>query len=188
MQALDHALFLWLNLSAAAPAPWVRVAQLVSLQLPHWLVAATLAVALLGRPQWRMQAWRALAAMALAAVAVSLLKRGFNDPRPAALGLGTQWLPDSPGRSFPSAHACVAMAWAATAAATPLHGPARWPLRALLLGVAALMGWSRIAVGVHFPFDVLAGWGLGAACAWAVLRVPCPAASAWRHWLQRWRD
>ena len=48
-------------------------------------------------------------------------------------------------------------------------------------------GWSRIAVGVHFPTDVLAGWCLGALCAWAAWRLPVPDDARLRQWLARWR-
>jgi signal peptidase II len=46
---------------------------------------------------------------------------------------------------------------------------ALWPLmgrrgRIGLVLYAALVGWSRIAAGMHFPADVLAGWGLGWIC------------------------
>lgn len=45
---------------------------------------------------------------------------------------------------------------------------------------AALVGWSRVAAGVHFPADVLAGWGLGWICmALAGWLIPL-AASLWQ--------
>jgi undecaprenyl-diphosphatase len=42
------------------------------------------------------------------------------------------------------------------------------------LAIAALIAWvvlisySRIYLGVHYPFDILAGWIYGAACGWLV--------------------
>lgn len=58
-------------------------------------------------------------------------------------------------KSFPSSHA--AMSFAAACALTALY-PRLWPL---YFGVALVMSWSRVYVGVHYPSDVLAGTGLG---------------------------
>ena len=161
MNGLDQTVFLWLNLGATAPPKLVEVARLASLQLPHWMIAATLAVALAGRPAWRPQAWRVLLSMALASVAAALLKHGFQHARPFALGLGTQWLPHGKSAGFPSSHATAAMAFAVSAALAPL----RWPVRGLLLASALAMAWSRVALGLHFPSDALAGLCLGVLCA-----------------------
>ena len=64
-------------------------------------------------------------------------------------------LPGSP--SFPSGHAMTAFA---VAAAVALLAPRlRWPV----LGLATLIGFSRVYLGVHFWLDVLAGAALGVA-------------------------
>ena len=55
MNGIDQALFLWLNLVPDAPGWLLEAARAISLQWPHWMVAATLAVALTGRPPWRAQ-------------------------------------------------------------------------------------------------------------------------------------
>lgn len=76
--------------------------------------------------------------------------------------------------SFPSGHSATAFALAALLGAYLAPG---WGRRALLL-CAVLVGLSRMAVGVHWPLDVLVGagigWlsgmaGLGLAHAWAGL-------------------
>jgi undecaprenyl-diphosphatase len=61
--------------------------------------------------------------------------------------------------SFPSGHAQAAMT--AAMAFGFLYPRLRW----LLVGVAVLVALARVAVGAHFPLDVLAGAGIGAACA-----------------------
>ncbi len=81
-----------------------------------------------------------------------LLRAGLQVPRPAALGLGTQWVPHGMGSGFPSMHTAGAFA----AAASLLFGRRTWPV-AVAFCVAAAIGWSRIYLGVHFPSDVLAG-------------------------------
>ena len=80
----------------------------------------------------------------------------LHDPDPATLVS----LPHT--SSFPSGHSTVAFACATVLA---LSVPRlRWPLVAL----AALIAFSRVYVGVHYPFDVLAGAALGMAIGLAV--------------------
>jgi membrane-associated phospholipid phosphatase len=70
------------------------------------------------------------------------------------------------GTSWPSGHAAVAAAMAATL------GEGRGPVARTLLGaVAAAVGVSRVYVGVHHPSDVVAGHGIGALSAALVRRV-----------------
>ena len=177
MNSWDSTLFLWLNLGPDA-APWlVAAARWASGQLPPAMVTAALALALAGRPDWRATAARALAAMALAALAASLAKRGFAVTRPFALGLGTQWLAHGASAGFPSAHASAALAFGVSA----LWLPARWPVRGALLTAALAVAWSRVALGLHFPSDVLVGALLGALCALAARRLrarPVPRGAA----------
>lgn len=62
--------------------------------------------------------------------------------------------------SFPSGHTCAAFAFAAALCAVL---PQKWAKAAALIA-AALMGFSRLYVGVHFPTDVLAGAAIGIVC------------------------
>jgi undecaprenyl-diphosphatase len=70
-----------------------------------------------------------------------------------------------PGKSFPSSHAVNNFAFAALFAAVY---PA---LRGWFFAWALLVGYSRIAVGVHFPLDVLGGAVVGLLVARLVLGV-----------------
>ena len=62
------------------------------------------------------------------------------------------------GTSFPSSHTAVTLAVAI--ALVPFLAR---PLAAAGIAYAALVGWSRVYLGVHYPLDVLAGAGIGIA-------------------------
>ena len=68
--------------------------------------------------------------------------------------------------SFPSGHTCASFA---AALAWRPYLPKRWGNVALVC--AALMGFSRLYVGVHFPTDVLCGALIGALSGWIACRM-----------------
>lgn len=58
MTALDPTVFLWLNLPPQTPPAILNLALFATLYLPHWIVATTLTVALVGGHGWRMPSIR----------------------------------------------------------------------------------------------------------------------------------
>lgn len=64
--------------------------------------------------------------------------------------------------SFPSGHSANAMI---TYLAIALLVPVRQRNRAIAVGIALAtaiqVGWSRVALGVHWPSDVIGGWAFG---------------------------
>jgi len=125
----------------------------------------------------------ALIGLALSGLALTIgLKSAFALPRPPGAGeaTATEWLPallrvayadavTGDGFGFPSGHAV---------AATVVYGGAAWLLdrvdrRRRLLGGAAVVlvvDLSRVALGVHYLLDVVAGTLLALAFLWATLR------------------
>jgi undecaprenyl-diphosphatase len=119
-----------------------------------------------------LQRRRHLAAYLLAAVAsgtvVSLvLKMGFDRPRPELVPHGSLVYTSS----FPSGHSMLSAVVFLTLGALLAGAQANLRLRAYLLALAAfltaIVGVSRVYLGVHWPTDVLAGWAAGAG--WALL-------------------
>ncbi len=121
------------------------------------LVAAGWCADLRNRRLFPLVALAATASFALASWLNALIKALVGRSRPPhEMGLeAIVGVPGSP--SFPSGHAMSAFA---VAAAIALLAPRlRWPVLAL----AALIGFSRVYLGVHFWLDVLAGAALGMA-------------------------
>lgn len=102
----------------------------------------------------------ALITVLLAASASHLLKYGLALPRPAALldpGLFHVVGPRLAGRALPSGHSTAAFAVAALLGGHTLAWRSWLPAIAL----AALIALSRLAVGAHWPTDVLVGAAIG---------------------------
>lgn len=124
-------------------------------------LAAAAGMAFLGGPPGRRAAARGLTAVALTAIVVNLVAKPLSRRRrPDRLVhevSEARHVPMPLSRSFPSGHTAAAFAFAAAAgcqlpvASAPLHG------------LAALVGYSRVHTGVHYPADVLAGAAIGAA-------------------------
>src|SRR2546422_3273999 len=120
---------------------------------------ATLSVGLaqvaLGEPRLGLTA---LLANARSHMLVQLLKRAVARARPCDAGGRPLALVDLPDpHSFPSGHAAAATAVAVTVAlAHPTAAP-------IVLPVAALVAYSRVALRVHHVSDVVAGAALGLA-------------------------
>ena len=115
----------------------------------------------------RRAAWLVVASVGGGMLISTLLKFGFDRPRPDLVPHGMRVYT----ASFPSGHAMLSAATYLTLGAllARLHAERRAKL--FFLGVAIaltiLIGLSRIYLGVHWPSDVLGGWCVGAA--WAGL-------------------
>lgn len=128
-----------------------------------------LSLVLLCFPRTRRAGLLALMALALGGLFTNLLLKPLVDrTRPWLIVNGLYALVGEPDpHSFPSGHTCAAFA---AAGVWFRNLPGRW-LGAVGLGMAALMGFSRLYVGVHYPSDVLAGALIGLFCAWLALRL-----------------
>lgn len=108
-----------------------------------------------------------IAAVAGGELLTTLLKLGFERPRPELVA----HLVEVRTMSFPSGHALNAAATYLTLGALLARFQQRRRVRLYLLMAAILLttlvGASRVFLGVHWPTDVLAGWCIGAA--WAAL-------------------
>lgn len=147
---------------------WVQSAGIGALRAVSFFGGAPfLAVATAGVSIYlfRIGAPRRLRAFLLAVVGaevwVQVLKLVFRRARPDLFDPLTRAI----GFSFPSGHSTLSAVFygAVAGLAAASCRSRRCAARALFLGFFAtvLIGLSRIALGVHWPTDVLGGWSLG---------------------------
>lgn len=132
--------------------------------LPRVIMIAVVSAVLIVRGQVRLMLWFC-GANAGGALLNETLKHIFEVPRPRV----TTWLAHPNSFSYPSGHAANA-ALISGALAIMLRNRLAW---VVAIFIAALVGSSRVWLGVHTPSDVTAGWMLGVAwlCGYSVLVV-----------------
>ncbi|GHT99860.1 hypothetical protein FACS1894154_07790 [Betaproteobacteria bacterium] len=172
LTGVDEAWFRAGNAAAARLLPvflWAGITNLGSAACALALMTPVLA----WRPRW-------IASMLLAAIPAACLTNTLKEiadtARPAAvLALDEIHVIGQVLRttSFPSGHTLTAFVLAG-AVVLCVRRPVAW----LMLLLAALVAFSRIAVGAHWPVDVFAG----AACGWLMAALGVWGSTRWRFW------
>lgn len=136
---------------------WIAESAFTVTWLGDWLVLVPLALAAAGYLLWRgqrQQAWTLLATAAAVRILVAAQKEWLGRSRPDV----EHWMVEY-SASFPSAHAANSLATLlAIAILLPRSRSARRLFVGFALACSAVVGASRIVLGVHWPSDVIAGW------------------------------
>ena len=161
----DESLFRVLNQVPAAAASVLT--PLSRLFLPAGIIAVLVlaVVYLVARNRSVMPLAAGAVAAGLAWALAHVAKAIADRPRPYQAMADTV-LRQHPahGTSFPSSHTAVTLAVAI--ALVPFLAR---PVAVAGIAYAALTGWSRMYLGVHYPLDILGGAGIGMAAAGVIL-------------------
>jgi undecaprenyl-diphosphatase len=147
---------------------WVVAHRVHALDAPMWIASAVgqgglvwiaIAAAVAARQRRRCLFTVVLLALLLGSTtANSIVKPAVHRTRPFDELPGTVIGGRPNDASFPSGHSATAFAAAmALSRVEPAGAPVWWAL-------AALIAFSRVYLGVHYPLDVLGGAALGIAC------------------------
>ncbi|MHB8509263.1 MAG: phosphatase PAP2 family protein [Candidatus Dormibacteria bacterium] len=134
--------------------------QLIVFGANYLIVAAPLAFAI----SWSARSWlRSLLAGGLGAVAAVVIAAAIGhlwyEARPFVVGNFTPLIHHSADSGFPSDHL------SALGAVTAAAWLARRSAGVMALGIAMAVAAARVLAGVHYPVDVVAGFGFGVAAA-----------------------
>ncbi|MBX0335436.1 phosphatase PAP2 family protein [Pontibacter sp. HSC-14F20] len=110
----------------------------------------------------KLKAYQYVFAMGLNILFIGLLKYTVDRPRPFVTHDTIEQIAEASSPSFPSGHTAFAFT-AAVVLVLMFRNPV---LRGLLLTWALLVAYSRLALGVHYPSDVLGSMLLGSAAAY----------------------
>jgi undecaprenyl-diphosphatase len=142
--------------------PWLdeplrRASDFANFSKPWLLMAGALAA--FGGERGRRAALTGVAAIGVTSLLVNQPMKLAARRRPRRTELGvpeSRWVGMPSSASFPSGHSASAAAFCvATSAVVP---ELRWPLRVS----AAVVAFSRVYTGVHYPGDVVVGASVGA--------------------------
>jgi len=159
--AIDTRLFLQLNVGSANEFfDWLMPIVTSITYIRYAVAAALIPLVVFGGGKGRSAVLIAIVLVAITDQTASyLLKPLVGRPRPCHDVEGARILTRC-GRtlSFPSGHATSTMAAALFFGL--LYRRWLWTL----IGVSVLVSYSRVYVGVHYPFDLLGGWVYGGLC------------------------
>lgn len=155
LTALNTNTFLIIN-NWAGKSPILDALTIFSAQYAIYVLFGVTALCithLLYRRQWRPVAYF-VASLTLSFIILFIASKLFAHDRPFVNHHVTQLIPHAANQSFPSDHSTASMAMALGLLVFTRFRKTAW----LLTCVAALIGFSRIVAGVHYPLDVLGGF------------------------------
>lgn len=150
MESLNQTIFLWFNASSSPNPTTVSIAMFFAEWLVFFIPVGIAITWLRGNENSRKMVLMATISAIVALGINQIIGLYWTHPRPFMIPIGHTLLQHAPDSSFPSDHLTF---WLAVTLSLFFQSPRWWTRIAVLLGLP--IAWSRIYLGVHFPFDML---------------------------------
>lgn len=150
LEALNLMWFEKINAPQNASNAVIDLAIFIANDVLYLLILFLLFLWFFGDQQLKERALRAVFFTTIALGIGFVISTIYDHPRPFVMGVGRTLIQHAPNASFPSDHMLIfsTIALSYWCSGRKLAG-------GLLLILAALVGWSRVYLGVHFPMDML---------------------------------
>ena len=150
LEALNLAWFAKINAPQHASNTMIDLAIFIANDTFYLLMLFLLFLWFLGDQALKERAFKAVFFTAIALGTGFIISQIYFHPRPFMIGVGHTFIEHAPDASFPSDHMLI---FSTIALSYWFSG--RKFAGSLLLVLAALVAWSRVYLGVHFPMDML---------------------------------
>ncbi|PVZ82938.1 undecaprenyl-diphosphatase [Serratia sp. S1B] len=150
LEALNLAWFAKINAPQHASNSMIDLAIFIANDTFYLLILFLLLLWFLGDKALKERAFKAVFFTAIALGTGFIISQIYFHPRPFMIGVGHTFIQHAPDASFPSDHMLI---FSTIALSYWFSG--RKFAGSLLLVLAALVAWSRVYLGVHFPMDML---------------------------------
>lgn len=151
MEHFNIWLYQWIGLSPDTSMVQVWAIRIIA-ESPLWMIPFGLVVGwLVGGENRRLALVHATLAAFVALALAQVMNRVWPHPRPFALGLSPMWTTHVNDGSFPSDHLTLLCSIAFGLWWHPVTR--RWGQALAAWGIP--VAWSRVALGLHFPLDIL---------------------------------
>jgi undecaprenyl-diphosphatase len=164
MLRLDIDIFNFINQRLANPILDRVMPYVTMMGGGEFLFVLAIAFVLFINKKMRLAGILLFAGLTLSYYSSAVLKDMIARPRPFAVLEGVRVLTDAHGYSCPSTHATQAFM-----AAMVLSGIFGWA--GIFLAIAALVGFSRVYLGVHYISDAVSGALLGCAIGFMLIKL-----------------
>ncbi|MTD32643.1 undecaprenyl-diphosphatase [Paludibacterium denitrificans] len=163
MEHWNHSLFLLINAGSHPSTATIQIAMFLAQWLIYSIPLLLVWLWVKGDRTERSAAINSALGVGLALAIGQIITMVWPHPRPFMIGLGHALLEHKPEASFPSDHATV---FFTLGFGMMLSGLRKFGGFVLLSG--ALVGWSRVFLGVHFPMDIIGASLVALPSAWLV--------------------